>query len=203
MFAVRKSPLLTRTQPPSPCGLRPHLRQWTIGFLICVPRRRRDVWLQSAADCYGFRACGQPRGVDSERAADCARAASTVTRRSRPKSCLGTQQSLPSHGLSAGSRRRQWRTLTYAFVPKKAFERIPDASTPSRPLSGYCEADGSLNASAQARDCSRTQTPTAESSPPPENFFAKLLPQKGYPLSGAETVFGQIFGRGGMIKFSK
>ena len=37
-------------------------------------------------------------------------------------------------GASLVSLRRQWRTLTYAFVPKKAFERIPDASTPSRPL---------------------------------------------------------------------
>ena len=61
-------------------------------------------------------------------------AGSTVTRRSRPKSCLGARQYLPSYGLSVGSLRRQWRTLTYAFVPQKAFERIPDASTPSRPL---------------------------------------------------------------------
>ena len=44
------------------------------------------------------------------------------------------EQWVSSYGLSAGSLRRQWRTLTYAFVPKKAFERIPDASTPSRPL---------------------------------------------------------------------
>jgi hypothetical protein len=38
----------------------------------------------------------------------------------------------------------------------------------------------------------------SKSSPEPENFFSKRLPQKGYPLSGAETVFGQVFGRGGM-----
>jgi hypothetical protein len=44
------------------------------------------------------------------------------------------EQWVSSYGLSAGSLRRQWRTLTYAFVPKKAFERIPDAATPSRPL---------------------------------------------------------------------
>ena len=32
-------------------------------------------------------------------------------------------------------------------------------------------------------------------------FLQKRLPQKGYPLSGAETVFGQVFGRGGMSNF--
>jgi hypothetical protein len=34
-------------------------------------------------------------------------------------------------------------------------------------------------------------------------FLQKRLPQKGYPLSGAETVFGQVFVRGGMTKISK
>jgi hypothetical protein len=31
------------------------------------------------------------------------------------------EQWVSSYGLSAGSLRRQWRTLTYAFVPKKGF----------------------------------------------------------------------------------
>ena len=47
-------------------------------------------------------------------------------------------------------------------------------------------------------------TPTSECSPAPEIFFCKnAFCQKGYPLLGAETIFGQVFGRGGMTKFSK
>jgi hypothetical protein len=37
--------------------------------------------------------------------------------------------------------------------------------------------------------------------PPLKFFLQKRLPQKGYPLSGAETVFGQVFGRGGISNF--
>jgi hypothetical protein len=47
-------------------------------------------------------------------------------------------------------------------------------------------------------------TPTAESSPAPENFFFKnAFRQKGYSLLGGRTIFGQVFVRGGMTKFSK
>ena len=34
-------------------------------------------------------------------------------------------------------------------------------------------------------------------------FFKNAFRQKGYPLFGAETVFGQVFGRGGMIEIFK
>src|SRR6476620_2733655 len=50
---------------------------------------------------------------------------------------------------------------------------------------------------------SRTQAPTTESSPAPENFFAKTPSTERLPLSGAETVFGQVFGRGGMSAIFK
>jgi hypothetical protein len=45
--------------------------------------------------------------------------------------------------------------------------------------------------------------PTAEPSPAPENFFSKTPFTERLPLFGAETVFGQAFGRGGMTEISK
>src|SRR5262250_2776141 len=45
--------------------------------------------------------------------------------------------------------------------------------------------------------------PPAESLPAPKNFFAKTsFTQRPPPLCG-RTIFGQVFGRGGMTKFSK
>ena len=101
-----------------------------------------------------------------------------------------------SYGLSAGSLQRQWRTLTYAFVPKKAFEWIPDASTRAGHESGHYQADGSLNASAQARDCSRAQAPTAESFPDPANCFGNSPSTEGYPFL-VQKRFLDTFWRGG------
>src|SRR4051812_21196388 len=45
------------------------------------------------------------------------------------------------------------------------------------------------------------QAPIAESSPASENFSSKAPSAERLPLSGAETVFGQVFGRGGMSNF--
>ena len=42
----------------------------------------------------------------------------------------------------------------------------------------------------------------SKSFPAPENFFLQeRLPQKGYPPFWGRTVFGQVFGRGGMSNF--
>src|SRR5215475_15555136 len=53
--------------------------------------------------------------------------------------------------------------------------------------------------------CSKNRCERAASgiSPGTKNFFCKKsLSHKGYPLWDG-TIFGQVFGRGGMIKFSK
>src|SRR5689334_20579675 len=53
---------------------------------------------------HGFRARWQPRGVEGEGTVGRARTAPPHTRRPRQRSCLRARQSLPSYGLSAGSR---------------------------------------------------------------------------------------------------
>jgi hypothetical protein len=48
--------------------------------------------------------------------------------------------------------------------------------------------------------CSMSELP--ESFPAPENFFSKTSSvRKATPFLGAETIFGQVFGRGGMSNF--
>src|SRR5262245_36592646 len=51
-------------------------------------------------------------------------------------------------------------------------------------------------------DHGRTQAPQRYVLPHLKIFLQKRVPQKGYPPFGeAETVFGQVFGRGGMSNF--
>src|SRR5205807_9912012 len=75
------------------------------------------------ADCHGytdhrFRARGQPRGVEGKGAASRARAASTDTCRPRQRSCLRARQSLPSYGLSPGSRQCRGRHPDLPLAPR-------------------------------------------------------------------------------------
>src|SRR5262249_27867683 len=53
------------------------------------------------------------------------------------------------------------------------------------------------------RGGSGTQAPPAESLPAPKNFFAKTSFTQRLPPLSDRTIFGQVFVRGGMIKFSK
>ena len=64
---------------------------------------------------------------------------------------------------------------------------------PDTDRSGYCEADGSLYPSAQARDCSRTQAPIVESSPAPEIFFAQTPSTGRLPPFWGENRFWTRF----------
>ena len=67
------------------------------------------------------------------------------------------------------------------------------------------------NAHAQRRDATdppvltknRCERAPAESLPAPKNFLQKRLSHKGYPPLWDRTIFGQVFVRGGLIKFSK
>src|SRR5215831_10308780 len=77
----------------------------------------------------------------------------------------------------------------------KSRRRIPD--TRASPL-----AVGPPHAQPMAGDAD--VAPTAESSPAPENFFSKTVSvRKATPFWGAETIFGQVFGRGGMSEIPK
>jgi hypothetical protein len=49
---------------------------------------------------------------------------------------------------------------------------------------------------AQARDCSRTQAPTAESSPEPENFFAKTPSTERLPPFWGKPFLDRFLGEG-------
>src|SRR5262245_3777073 len=62
-------------------------------------------------------------------------------------------------------------------------------------------ASGNGGPGPEPRDCNRTQAPPRNCFPHLKFFLQKRLPQKGYPLSRLETVFGQVFGGGGMSNF--
>jgi hypothetical protein len=55
----------------------------------------------------------------------------------------------------------------------------------------------------QARDCSRTQAPTAESSPAPENFFAKMPSTERLPPFWGRNRFWTGFWERGHEQFSE
>src|SRR5262245_11023533 len=52
-------------------------------------------------------------------------------------------------------------------------------------------------------ECKPAEGAASEISPTPKNFFAKASFTQRLPLCGTEPFFGQVFGRGGMTKFSK
>jgi hypothetical protein len=78
-----------------------------------------------------------------------------------------------------------------AFEPEQATNRA------------YCEAEGSLNPRPQARDCSRTQAPTAESSLAPKNFFATAPSTERLPPFWGRNHFWTGFWERGHEQFSE
>jgi hypothetical protein len=71
-------------------------------------------------------------------------------------------------------------------------------------VAGINTAAVSLNRRARELLPPLALAPTAESSPAPEIFFSKTSSvRKATPFLGAETIFGQVFGRGGMSEIFK
>jgi hypothetical protein len=106
------------------------------------------------------------------------------------------------------SRQQSHRLLTVVALTNhtNSAGRAPNIASVVSPTMDLCRArtrvflHGARVARAQ-QDADQEESAAAESSPARKIFFQKRLPQKGYPLSGAETVFGQVFGRGGMSNF--
>jgi hypothetical protein len=155
-------------------------RRAVVQARLCAGNPARS-WFQLSRPCDG--SCVQrPRKSKSSQRPKSSSASRLTAAQVR---VLDLSQSAASPGAAV-----RVLALEDAFDPEQAIDQAT-----VRPRAPYTPRP-------QARDCSRTQAPTAESSPAPENFFAKTpSPERATPFLGAETIFGQVFGRGGMSTF--